>query len=92
LELFNQIYQPTNENVEPLKLKDVCDEIKDSELYLNLDKKDKRKFNNKYIYEFIEKNKLFRGKYFERKKINGEEFRNIIIGYKKIETDNNNKR
>ena len=92
LELFNQIYQPTNENVEPLKLKDVCDEIKDSELYLNLDKKDKRKFNNKYIYEFIEKNKLFRGKYFERKKLTGKNLEILLLDIKKIETDNNNKR
>jgi hypothetical protein len=93
LELFNENYEPTDEPVEPIKLKDICDTIQNSNAYLNLDKKDKRKFNHKYIYEFIEKNKIFRGKYFDRKQIGKKYYNNILIGFNKIviEDDNENK-
>ena len=84
LEIFKEFYEPTDEPVEPIKLKDICNIIQGSDAYLNLDKKEKRQFNHKYIYEFIEKNRNFRGKYFERKQIGKNHYKNVLIGFKKI--------
>ena len=41
LELFNENYKPTDEPVEPIKLKHICDTIQNSYGHLNLDKKNK---------------------------------------------------
>lgn len=90
LEIFKEFFEPTEEPVEPIKLKDICNIIQGSDAYLNLDKKDKRTFNHKYIYEFIEKNRTFRGKYFDRKKINNKDYKNVLIGFKKIVIENDN--
>jgi phage/plasmid-associated DNA primase len=87
LEMFKQRYEKTDNEEDFVKIKDITANIYFSHSYTNLSKKEKRKYNKEYITEFFATHKLFRGKYFERKRINGVDLRSVIIGYKLIEND-----
>jgi hypothetical protein len=85
LELFYKDYQHVDNNKSFIKLKEVTQNIINSEVYLNFDKKDKRKYNQQYIQEFLTK-KL--GKYWkDRFKIDSIDYRNVLTNFRKINND-----
>ena len=69
LEIFNDLYEMTNGSNDIVKLKDEYDNIKHTDTFYGFDKAEKRKYNYKYFCDFIEKNREFRGKYHDIKKI-----------------------
>ena len=81
---FNENYIYSENNKDYLLIDDIISNYKSSEDYLNLNKIEKRKLNKTYFKDFFSKNTKFSKYYNERKKINGIEFYNIIVNYKKI--------
>jgi phage/plasmid-associated DNA primase len=87
LEIFNDLYETTNGSNDIVKLKDVYDNVKHTDTFYGFDKAEKRKYNYKYFCDFIEKNREFRGKYHDIKKIKNIKYNNILIGYKLKNTE-----
>lgn len=86
LTIFKNMYVKTGNPKDIIKLKDVCENIKNSDEYNHLNKADKRKYNTTYMYEFIEKHKLFRDDYHLMKRIDGILYKNILTGYSLLHT------
>lgn len=84
LEIFYEKYERTGVDTDIIKLKDICDVIKYSESYNNFDKKQKRKYNNKYISTFIEKHRDLRKYYRDRLKVININYYSVLVGYKLI--------
>ena len=93
-EWFNENYEKTNDKLDIIQIKDIYDDFKVSELFNNFSKKEKRTFNKKKFNEEISTNIHFRKHYKERlrskeiqEKYNVTEFRNVLIGFIKINKD-----
>jgi hypothetical protein len=68
----------TGVKTDVIKLKDVYDNIKNTEVYYGFDKAEKRKYSYKYLNEFVEKHRDFRGNYHDRLKLNGVDYKNVL--------------
>jgi phage/plasmid-associated DNA primase len=66
-----------------LQLKDIYDEYKSSDLFINLSKAEKRKNNYSIFREKIIEKDIFKKCYFERKKMNNKDYKNILVGWSK---------
>jgi hypothetical protein len=87
LEIFLDLYVKTNVKTDVVKLGNVFDKIKNTEIFNGFDKAEKRKYNYKYFCGFVEKNRVFKGDYIDAKMINGIRYQNILTGYKLITTE-----
>jgi len=86
LNWFNDNYEQTNKSTDFINVKDVYNMYKDSDLFINLSKVDKRRNNYKKFCETISTHIELRKKYNEkyRYSINGKQSSSIraLIGYK----------
>ena len=80
LELFNTYYEKTGLKTDILKLKDAYSVLKNTDDFGDFTKEQKRKYNQKFFYEFFEKHRNFRSDYKDRY----DNVRNVLLGYKKI--------
>ncbi len=72
-----------------VKVKDVFNKLKESEFYNLSSKQDKReKLSEKEIKNLIADNGILKGSYFDRKDIQGKNFRNILLGWEEIQIEN----
>jgi phage/plasmid-associated DNA primase len=85
MEFLNERYVKTDKEEDFIKIDDIKDEFTLSDFYENLTKIEKRKYNKKYFTDFFSNYKPLRLHYRERKKIDGVDYRNILIKIKKIE-------
>ncbi len=76
---FIENYEKDTDNI--LKVKDVLQEYKSSELYSNMSKAQKRQCNDKNFRQMIETNIELRKYFLDRKKIDGKDYRNILLGW-----------
>ena len=65
-----------------LKLDDIIKMITSSVYFSQLSKKEQSNFKNSTIKEYFKTNDLYSKKYYERKKINGVDYRSILTGFK----------
>lgn len=82
---FQDTYEPTDDKNVFLKIKDIMERYKTSDVYYNLSKKEKRKSNEKNFKIQIETNIELRKYYHDRKKIDGKSYYSIILGWKEKE-------
>ena len=71
------------ETDEILKVKDVLQEYKSSELYSNMSKAQKRLCNDKNFRQMIETNIELRKYFVDRKMVDGKAFKSILMGWTK---------
>jgi phage/plasmid-associated DNA primase len=76
----NYIYTGSSEEYE--KLEDIMIGFKQSDIYLNMTKQEKRAFGKKGFYNYIETNLKLRKYYNERIFIDGKSRRNILLGWR----------
>lgn len=93
LNLLKEHTEKTNDKKDYIKICDLFEIIKTSEIYINLTKDEKRKMTKKGIIEFFETNKFtannYKARYTPRsddKKLN---LSNVLIGYKLLQEENN---
>jgi hypothetical protein len=79
-ELFNTRYVKTGVKTDILKLKDAYGVLKNTDEFNDFTKEQKRKYNQKFFYEFFEKHRNFRGDYVDKCK----GMTNFLRGYKEI--------
>ena len=86
---FFEHYEKTDDDTEILQVKNLYDEFKDSELFLNMSKKEKRLYNKTYFNDKVRSNISLR-KYFkveeQRKKVLekygfSSKIRNVLVGF-----------
>jgi phage/plasmid-associated DNA primase len=83
LNFFNENYQKSEEKTKELKVKDIYDNFRQSDIYLNMNKAEKRAFNySKFTNEI--KTNIFLRKYYKDR--NGN-IRNIILGWEQIQNE-----
>ena len=92
---LNDNYEKTNDKTDIIEVKDLYNNYKRSDLYENLNKKEKRDNNLSNFKEKLMKNPNLRLYYHERKKINNKDYRHILTNYKfkdddDDDDDNNN--
>lgn len=83
LELFNTRYMKTGVKTDIVKLKDAYSVIRNTDEFGDFTKEQKRKYNQKFFYEFFEKHRNFRSDYKDKYK----GMTNFLKGYKKITDD-----
>ena len=66
-----------------VKLNDVHSEFKESDLYMNMDKKERRQYGKTNFKDKMMK--WFKGEYKERTQINKVRVRSVLVGWKKYE-------
>tara|TARA_R110000868_G_scaffold158315_1_gene386294 strand:- start:214 stop:2646 length:2433 start_codon:yes stop_codon:yes gene_type:complete len=79
---LNDSYIKTNDKNDIIKIKDIYSNYKFSDLFVNLNKIEKRNNNYSNFKEKIMKNPNLRLFYHLRKKINGKDYDNILTNYK----------
>jgi len=84
LQIINTLIVKTNVNKEFLTLKDIFRVVEASQDYYLLDKKDKRKYNQKYFKEFLSTHSIFKNSFFDKKKINNVYHSSVLMGYSLI--------
>jgi hypothetical protein len=83
LNFFNENYQKSEEKTKELKVKDIYDNFRQSDIYLNMNKAEKRAFNySKFTNEV--KTNIFLRKYYKERSGN---IRNIILGWEQIQNE-----
>jgi phage/plasmid-associated DNA primase len=87
IELFNNYYEKSTDNKDFIKLSDIVVRIHNSEEYNNFNKNEKNNYTDKKIREFIKNNPYFDKCYFEEKRVGNLKYKNILVGYKEIITD-----
>lgn len=75
---FKDCYEHTGNKKDIVKLKDVYDNIS-CNYFSNLTKKEKRKYNKTYFYDYVQNNDILKRYYHERK----GEYRNCLSEWKK---------
>lgn len=73
---------------QPITIKELFMDYKNSEYYYNMSKKDKQKTTEKVFKEMIQSNIKMRSFYCDRKKINGNSLFSIVINHKKKSIEN----
>lgn len=89
LQIINLFIIKTNVKTDFLTLKDIFRVVESSQDYNLLDKKDKRKYNQKYFREFLSTHSTFKNSYFDRKKINNVVHSSVLMGYSIIPDEDN---
>jgi hypothetical protein len=80
---MNDHYEFTNDGNDILKIKDVYDAFKESEIFSEMDKATKRQHNKKGFIQIISSSVAFKGKYYnDKKQINGSTYNERIIKFK----------
>lgn len=83
---FNEFYEKTEEPNACVQIKDMYTQYKQSDLYLNMNKSEKRATNAKSMIELVEKHPTLRVSYVERHTYyigtKRKEMRNAIVGYR----------
>jgi phage/plasmid-associated DNA primase len=88
LSWFKQDFKKTNNKNDILKLREVYKETyTESYLYDNLNKKDKRQQTSKWFIEKIKNDVYLQKDYRKEITIEGKHYRNVLIGYKKVEIE-----
>jgi hypothetical protein len=87
LEFLNLICEKTNDKKDFIKLHNLYNNLKTTELYLNSTRQEKKELSLKSMIEFFSSNQITSKFYFERKNINHKDYRNVLIGYKFIENN-----
>jgi P4 family phage/plasmid primase-like protien len=82
LNWFNDTFDKTGDKKDYVKMIDMYDIFRGSELYNNLPKKDKRGMTKKKLIDDIQDNPHLRLMYKDRIKINKVNVKNCIVGYK----------
>ena len=75
-------------NAEPITIKQIYADYKSSEYYYNMSKRDKQKMTEKVFKEMIQSNIKMRSFYCDRKNVNGNNLRSIVINHKKKSVEN----
>ena len=85
---FEEIYEKKDDNTIILKLDDVYEDFKDSSIYNEYSKKERRDYNKKNFIEKLSKNVFLKKYYKERErrseiiqKYNLSEIKNVLIGF-----------
>ena len=81
IEIFYDFYEKSDDMKQIIKLQDVVDNIFSSETYMKMTSREKRLYSRKYIYEFFKNNEEFSKYYYERKRVDGIDYKNILIGF-----------
>jgi hypothetical protein len=84
---IDEHYEKTKSNQDFIKVYDMYDEFKQSDVYNNLEKNEKKMFNKKYFIGEIIQNGLINKYYRDRMKIDNKFYRNIITNYKAKEQE-----
>jgi phage/plasmid-associated DNA primase len=87
LNWFNEQFEKTDQVTDCVKMIDLYEYFRCSDLYTNMTKKEKRTMNRKKLTDEIASNPNLRTHYRERVKIKGIDYRCVIIGYKIIAND-----
>ena len=87
LEVFMNLYEKTGDDNDFIKIKDVINSIKSSDIYNTFTRADKRKYNDKHISDFIKSNKYFKKHYKERLRIKDICDTQALVGFKSISGD-----
>jgi len=84
---FNENYHYIDNDVKFLKLKDIYDRFKRSDLWSNMNKSEKRKLNYKKFRAEITESAILRPFFKDRKKINNKDYKNILVKHELIPLD-----
>jgi phage/plasmid-associated DNA primase len=79
---FNEVYDKTDNNHDVVKMCDLYDIFRSSDLYLNLSKKEKRSMNKKKLTEEVSNDPNLKTHFRDRIKIKGNNYYSVLIGYK----------
>lgn len=82
LEYLNNLAEKTDNQNDFIKIHDLFEALKQTEIYTNSTKLQKREITLKSIIEFFETNQYTSNFYCARKMINGIDNRNILTGFK----------
>ena len=85
---FNSEFEKTDNLDDVIKLKNVYTLYKNSDLFINLNKADKRRNNYESLVSKIKENPNLKLHYLERKMINRVDYKNILVRHKIKEPDN----
>lgn len=80
--IFIELFEEDKEDNSFIKIDDVISTITSSVYFNQLTKKQQGEFKNSTIKEYFKMNDTYKKSYYERKRINGNYYRNIIMGYK----------
>jgi hypothetical protein len=86
---LNDHLQKVKDGNAVLPVKKLYNKLKDSDYWRDLPKKKRREFTFKYICETIQSHFLIGESYKERKRINGIDHRNVLMGYEFVEEKTN---
>lgn len=84
---FNDKYEKTDNYNDVVKMKDLYAMFRCSDLYMNMNRNEKRAMNKKRLSDDIQNNQNLKLFYRNRIKINGTEYNQCLIGFKLIEDD-----
>jgi phage/plasmid-associated DNA primase len=79
---FNHQYKKTNNESDVVKIADIYDALQRSELYENLNKREKRMMNRKKLISDISSNPTLKGLFRIRSMINGVDYKNVVLMYR----------
>ena len=79
---FDENYDKIDDDSQYIKLSDLYNKFRFSDSFNNFTKTEKRKYNKTYFYTFFEKDPYLRRFYFERKRIDNEFLRNVLVSFK----------
>lgn len=84
---FSDAYEKSQDTEQILVVKDILSDYKDSDLYSNMSKAEKRKCNDKFFRQMVETNIELRKYYVDRKQVGKVRYNSILIGWKKKEQE-----
>ena len=89
LDWFKQNYELTKEKNEFVSIDSIFITFKnDNEYYSNLSKQEKRKYNKQYMFEYFSNNILTKKYYKEKYSMKHTNYTNVLFGWKKKESEN----
>jgi len=80
--IFLELFEEDTEDKSFLKVDDIISTITSSVYFSQLTKKQQGEFKASTIKEYFKKNDLYSKNYYDRKKINNIDYRNILSGYR----------
>jgi hypothetical protein len=87
--IFIELFDENKEDNSFIKIDEVILTISSSVYFNQLSKKQQGEFKNSTIKEYFKTNDTYKKSYYERKRINGIDCRNVLMGYK-IKCNNEN--